>query len=222
MFLIIKRVVRRDYRYMYGQNHPDLSSFCLGASSQCQGVFNQPSHCRAYRGTKSVCDLVCDFVQVGLDIFETGVENIVHFRLGGHLWQVFVAVYDLNDIDHLLAQLLAHFLPADLPLLLVGQVDNVDLDAPHFPGNTLVRKRPARLLLLVELQGDLPHAIAASDAQRILEFRHSSPDPSVQLLRGHPDKGEIDEVTVDVECAHGTYGVGALLFVVKFTGAAMQ
>lgn len=143
-------------------------SLCLGASSQCQGVFNQPPHCCAYRGAQGVSDLVCDFVKVGLDIFETGVKNIVHFRLGGHLWQVFVAIYDLNNVDHLLAQLLAHFLPADLSLLLIGQVDNVDLDAPHFPGNTLVRKRPARLLLLVKLQGDLPHAIAARVAQSIL------------------------------------------------------
>lgn len=144
--------------------------FCLhpGASSQCQGVFNQPSHRCAYRGAQRVSDLECDFVKIWLDIFETGVKDVVHFRLGGHLWQVFVAVDDFNNIDHLLAQFLAYFLPADLSLLLIGQVDNVDLDAPHFPGNTLVRKRPPRLLLLVKLQGDLPHAITARVAQSIL------------------------------------------------------
>lgn len=51
----------------------------------------------------------------------------------------------LHNVDHLLAQLLAHFLPADLSLLLVGQVDNIDLDAPDLPGNTLIRERPAGL-----------------------------------------------------------------------------
>lgn len=145
-----------------------ILSLSREASSQCKGVFNQPSHCCTDRGAQGVSDLECDFVQVRLDIFETGVKNVVHFRLGGHLWQVLMTVYYLNNVDHLLAQLLTHFLPADLSLLLIGQVNNANLDAPHFPGDTLVRKRPARLLLLVKLQGDLPHAIAARVAQGVL------------------------------------------------------
>lgn len=135
---------------------------------QCQSVFYQPPHGGAYRRAQWVRDLVGDLVKVGLDIFKTGVKNIVHFRLGGHLWQVFVTVYDLDNINHLLAELLSNFLPADLSLLLIGQVDNIDFDAPHFPGNALVREGPARLLLLVELQRDLPHAVAARVAQSVL------------------------------------------------------
>lgn len=136
--------------------------------SQCQGVFNQPSHRCAYRGAERVSDLECDLVKVRLDVFETGVEHVVHLGLGGHLWQVLVAVYDLDDVDHLLAQLLAHLLPADLSLLLGGEVDDVDLDAPHLPRDALVGEGPAGLLLLVKLQGDLAHAIAARVAQSIL------------------------------------------------------
>lgn len=137
--------------------------------SQGQRVFNQPPHRCADGCPQSVSDLECDFVQVGLDIFETGVEHVVHLGLRGHLGEVLVAVYHLHHVDHLLAQLLPNLLPADLPLLLVGQVDDVHFDAPHFPGNAFVREGPARLLLLVEFQGYLAHAVAARVAQSILK-----------------------------------------------------
>ena len=126
--------------------------FDWGFLSQRQCVFDKPPHGCAYRRAQRVSDLKGDFVKVGLDVLEAGVKHVVHFGLGWHFWQVFVAVDDLNDVDHLLTKLLPHFLPTDLPLLLIGQVDNVHLYAPHLPGNALVRKWPAGLFLLVELQ----------------------------------------------------------------------
>lgn len=112
--------------------------FCLDMPSQSQSVFNQSSHCCTDRCAQSVSDLECDFVEVRLHVFEAGVENVVHLRLCGHLWEVFVAVYHLHNVYHLLAQLLPYFLPADLSLLLIGQVDDVNFDAPNFPGNAFV------------------------------------------------------------------------------------
>lgn len=106
--------------------------------SQSQGVLDQSSHCCTDGGAQSVSDLECDFVKVRLDIFETGVENVVHLGLCGHLWEVFVAVYHLHNVYHLIAQLLPDFLPTDLSLLLIGQVDHINFDAPNFPGNALV------------------------------------------------------------------------------------
>lgn len=55
-----------------------------------------------------------------------------------------------------------------------------------------------------------------------LKFCDGSPDNSVQLLGRHSNKGEIDEVTVNVQRSNGANGVRALLFVVKFPGAAVK
>lgn len=100
---------------------------CNEALSQSQSVFNQPPHGCANRGAQSFSDLKCDFVQIWLHIFKAGVKNVVHFRLGGHLWQVLMAIDYLNNINDLLAQLLPNFFPADLSLLLISQADNVHL-----------------------------------------------------------------------------------------------
>lgn len=150
----------------------------LDKPSQSQSVFNQSSHCCADRCAHSVSDLECDFVEVRLDIFETGVENVVHLRLCWHLWKVFVAVYHFHHIYHLLAQLFSYFLPADLSLLLIGQVDDINFDAPNFPGNAFVWERPTGLLLLVEFQGNLAHAVAARVAQSILKLRRGGHEAS--------------------------------------------
>lgn len=136
--------------------------------SESQSVFNQPPHRCADGGAQSLSDLKCDFVQIGLHVFKAGVEHVVHFGLGGHLWQVFMAMHHLHHVDDLLAQLLADLFPADLSLLLVRQTDNVHLEVPNFPGDTLVRKRPPGFLLLVKLQGDLAHAVVPGVVESVL------------------------------------------------------
>lgn len=37
-----------------------------------------------------------------------------------------------------------------------------------------------------------------------LKFGDGPPDDSVQLLGRHSDEGEVDEITVDVQCSNGT------------------
>lgn len=131
----------RFSRHMGRQNmdiKTDTSVSVSTCRSQSQGVLNQSSHRCTDGGAQSVSDLEGDFVKVWLDIFEAGVENVVHLGLRGHLWEVFVAVDHLHNVYHLLAQLLPDFLPTNLSLLLIGQVDDVHFDAPNFPGNALV------------------------------------------------------------------------------------
>lgn len=135
---------------------------------QRQRVFDKPPHGGAHRRPERIRNLVRDLVQIRLDVLQARVEHVVHLGLRGHLGQVLVSVDDLHDVDDLLAEFLAHFLPADLTLLLVGQVHHVHLDGPHLPGDALVRERPARLLLLVELQRDLAHSVTARVPKRIL------------------------------------------------------
>lgn len=55
-----------------------------------------------------------------------------------------------------------------------------------------------------------------------LKFGDGPPDDSVQLLGRHSDEGEVDEITVDVQCSNGTDWVRALLFVVKFPCTAVK
>lgn len=113
-------------------------------------------------------------MKIRLDFSQTGVKDIVYFGLGGHLWHILVAIDDLDNVDHFVTEFFSHFLSADLPLLLVRQVDDVDSDAPHLPGNTLVRERPAGLLLLVEFQGNLTDAITSRNAQSVLQTNMST------------------------------------------------
>ena len=140
---------------------------------QGQRVLDEAPHGGGDGAAQRVGDLVGDLVQVGLHVLQAGVEDVVHLGLRGHFGQVFVAVHHLHNVDDLLAQLLAHLLAADLPLLLVGQVHHVHLDGPQLPGDAFVREGPAGFLLLVELQGDLPHAVAAGAAQRVLRAARS-------------------------------------------------
>lgn len=146
----------------------------LGSSSfavtflQCQRVFDQPPHGSAHWRAQRICDVVRDLVQIRLDVFQTRIKHIVHLWLRGHLGKVLVTVNHLHDVDDFLAELLADFLSADLPLLFVGQVHHVHLDAPDLPRDAFIRKGPAWLLLLVELHGDLTHAITSGIAKSIL------------------------------------------------------
>jgi len=55
-----------------------------------------------------------------------------------------------------------------------------------------------------------------------LELGDGLADHPVQLVRRHPDEGEVYEVAVGVLGAHGADGVGALLLVVELAGAAVQ
>lgn len=149
------------------KDHQDPAA-SLSHSLQCQCVFDQPPHGSAHWRTQRICDLVRDLVQIRLDVFQTRVEHIVHLWLCGHLGKILMTVNHLHDVDDFLAELFANFFPADLTLLFVGQVHHVHLDAPDLPRDAFIGKGPAWLLLLVELQRDLTHAITSGIAKSIL------------------------------------------------------
>ena len=101
---------------------------------------------------------------------EAGVKDKLQVGGVGHLGDKLVLVHHLRDVESLLAEHLAQLLPPLQPLVLVGQVDDLqavvipgqavarahlDPDRPDLPGDVLRGEGPPGPPPLEELQRDL-------------------------------------------------------------------
>lgn len=118
-----------------------------------------------------------------------------------------MSVHQLGDVYDLFGQEIGDILAAQLPLVLVLVLDQVQMDRPHFPRDRLLREGPAVLLFLEELQADLAGAAAFVGAQLFAE-RVDGPLHLVrQAVRSAAHVGEVNEVAIDVRVADRPNGV---------------
>lgn len=124
-----------------------------------------------------------------------------------------MSVNHFGDVQYLIGEHLADLLPADLPLILAVQVDELEPHRPHLPRDALGLERPAAALLLEELQADLARAAAVVAAQQLREARYLPLDGAVEVARRAAHVREVDEVAVNIrvaDCAHRVAAFGVV------------